>query len=374
MDLDRVDRSTPSVPQRRGSTRVRRLSRTPVLPLVALLLVAGLLVAACSAAVSPTVTPTAAHATATPLPTAAPTAATPTATPATVTAAADFPVTLTDDHGTRVVIPAEPQRIVSLAPAGTEIVFALGAGGRLAAGTDADDYPAQAAALPHAVEQTQVLKEQIASLQPDLILAYGFTPAGDVQQLRGLGFPVLVLDAMTLDGVEADIGLIGAAIGVADQAAAILSMMTAQLAEIEAAIPAADLKPRAFYEIGYGPDIYAPAAGSPYAEAITLAGGDPITTDASYVISLEQLVEADPQVILLGDAAYGTCPADVAARDGWGQMTAVRDGAIRPVWDEVVTRPGPRIPLGVASLVRALHPDVTLPADLPPDPPLCAGP
>jgi iron complex transport system substrate-binding protein len=285
-------------------------------------------------------------------------------------------VTVTDDEGTAVEIPAYPERIVSLAPSNTEIVFALGAGDRLVAGTDADDYPADAAALPDAVVQTKILKEQIAALDPGLILAYGngFNAPADIIQLRDLGFPVVVLYASSVTAAEADVTLVGKAIGAAEEAEAIVAELHDQFEEIEAAVPSTADRPRTFYEVGYGPGIYTPSAESAYAEMITLAGGDPITTDASFTISLEALVKADPEVILLGDAAYGVCPDQVVTRDGWKGMTAVKDGAIRPVFDTLVTRPGPRLALGLASLVRGIHPGVTLPADIPPDPVLCASP
>jgi iron complex transport system substrate-binding protein len=83
-------------------------------------------------------------------------------------------------------------------------------------------------------------------------------------------------------------------------------------------------------------------------------------------------VTADPEVIVVGDANYGVCPADVAARPGWGDMTAVVNGDIRPVDDVPVTRPGPRLAQGLASLARAIHPQLELP-DAPPDSVLCGA-
>ena len=85
---------------------------------------------------------------------------------------------------------------------------------------------------------------------------------------------------------------------------------------------------------------------------------------------------ADPEVIVVGDALYGACPADVIARPGWGGMTAVKNGDVRPVDDIVVTRPGPRLAQGLASLARAIHPELDL-SGFPADPPMCvpgAGP
>jgi iron complex transport system substrate-binding protein len=287
---------------------------------------------------------------------------------------APFPVTIVDDEGTQVVIDTEPQRIISLSPANTEIVFALGAGHRLVGGTAWDDYPAEAAALADVATFQGVTMEQVVDLQPDLVLAAGnfFTPPDDVARMRELGFPVVVVYAADVPAVLADIELVGSAIGAAPEAAALTAEMSGQLDEVAAAAAAAGGTPRTFYQIGSEPEIYAPAPGSFVADMVALAGGEPITTrdPAVFSIPLEELVVADPEVIVVGDANYGVCPADVAARPGWDGMTAVVNGDIRPVDDVPVTRPGPRLAQGLASLARAIHPDLEL-GGFPADAPLC---
>ena len=314
--------------------------------------------------------------TASPAPSVPPASASPSQAPAT-----GFPVTITDDEGTPVTIAAEPQRIVSLSPSNTEIVFALGAGDRLVGGTDSDDYPAQAAALPHVVQQGKVLHEQIAALDADLVITNGngLTAPADIQKLRDDGLPVIVLTAQSVAAVEADITLLGKAIGDDAEATQIVSGMQSQIARISAEAAAVADHPRTFYEVYYDPTSSAPLFGiakdSAYEDLIKLAGGDPITTgdSVSYAMPLEALVAADPQVILLGDAMYGTCPADVAKRDGWKKITAVKTGAVRSVFDTVITRPGPRMVQGLASLVRGIHPELTIPYE-PADPPMCGAP
>ena len=110
------------------------------------------------------------------------------------TPAAAFPVTITDDEGTAVEIAAEPQRIVSLTPATTEILFKLGAGPRVVATTDFDDYPPEAVALPDVASYTAVDVEKIVGLETDLVLAGGnfFNDPAAIEQLRELGVPVVV--------------------------------------------------------------------------------------------------------------------------------------------------------------------------------------
>lgn len=283
--------------------------------------------------------------------------------PSTPSPGAEFPLSVTDDDGTLVTIPIEPESIVSLTPANTEIVYALGAGDRMRGGTDFDDYPPEAAALPDVVTGITVQVEQIVAIGPDLVLAGGnnFTPPADVDRLRSLGIEVIVVYPETVDEVLADINLIGGAIGRSEEALALTSAMDVRIQEVADAVRGLD-EPRTFYEIGYGPDIYGPAPDSFVADMVELAGGDAITTTdpAVFTMPLERLVDEDPEVVILGDAAYGTCPDSVPGRPGWEGMTAVAEGAVRPVDDIVVTRPGPRLAEGLAALALAIHPDADI--------------
>jgi iron complex transport system substrate-binding protein len=323
--------------------------------LLALLLTVVL--AACTAAASPTppvatIAPSLAS-TASPSPSASPS---PTQPP--------YPLNLRDDEGTTVAIASPPKHIVSLSPANTEIVWTLGAGGRQVAGTDADDFPAAAVALPDVVTFTTVDVEKIVSLQADLVLAAGdgFTSPDAITRLRSLGIPVLVVYAADVPGVLADIELIGTAIGERPAALDLTAAMRARIDQIATAAARTGGKPRTFYELDATNGIFGPADASFPVGVISLAGGDPITTGSTTVfqISLERLVAADPEVILLGDAVYGVTPEIVTARPGWGGMTAVRMKAIYPVDDIVVTRPGPRLADGILAVARAIHPDLGL--------------
>jgi iron complex transport system substrate-binding protein len=288
-------------------------------------------------------------------------------------------VTLTDDTGTRVSVPVAPARVISLSPAITEIVFALGAGDRLVAGTDFDDFPAQAPALPDVATYQGVLMEQVVALEPDLVLASGsgLTPDADIARMRELGYPVVVTYSTSVEDVLTDIRLMGAALGgdASTTAESLTETMDADLDRIAAHAAATGTTPRAFYETGDQPELYGVAPGSFAADMVERAGGEAITTGDPMVwaMPLERLVAADPEVILLGDAAYGVCPATVSARPGWAGMTAVREGAIVAVDDVVVTRPGPRLAQGLASVARAIHPELADQlTDFPPSPDPCA--
>jgi iron complex transport system substrate-binding protein len=289
--------------------------------------------------------------------------ATATPHPATV-----FPLTLTDDAGREVTLDAQPERIVSLAPSNTEIVCALGACDRLVGVPEyqvgyPDDVAATVADLPIVVSFGPVDREAIVATEPDLVLAAGneLTSSEDVDALTELGLPVIVLYPESLDEVSADIELVGEALDAQSEAAEVTAEMAETIAQVEAAV-AGEETPRTFYEVSvFEGTIYTAGEDSFLASLIDTAGGDPITGDAATTaIALEDLVTADPELIVLGDAAYDpTITAEtVAAREGWAEMTAVVDGRVVPLPEDIlITRPGPRITEGLEALARVIHPD-----------------
>jgi iron complex transport system substrate-binding protein len=297
---------------------------------------------------------------------AAPTSPAPTGADPSATAAVAFPVELTDDEGSTVTIEAEPERIVSLTPAETEILYALGVGDRVVGKVeDIANFPPEAANVPIVGSFDSVDIEEIIGSEADLVFAGGSggTPPDAIDRLRDLDIPVVVVYATDLDGVYADIELTGAAVGRPGEAAALVDSMREEF-EAVAGATAGEPRPRVFYETGDQPAIYGIADNSVYAEMIELAGGDPITTGSStdWEMPIETLITADPELIILGDSAYGVTAEAVAARPGWADLTAVKTGAIEPIDDIVVTRPGPRLVEGLRLLVAAIHPDVAVPS------------
>lgn len=293
----------------------------------------------------------------------------PSAPPATASPSAEaaFPVELTDDADRTVTIDAEPMRIVSLAPSNTEIVCALDACDRIVGVTDFDDYPPEIADVTDVVIQTQVDVELVVDAEPDLVLAAGngLTPTEIIEQLDDLGLTVLVLYPESLDEVYADIELVGAAIGASDAVDTLVAGMQERVDAVATAVADAP-RPRTLYEVFYSEGTtYTAGEGSFLASLIDISGAEPVTGDAMGVIDAESLVEADPELVLLGSASYDPSLSDpetaletVSARPGWAELTAVDAGAVLPYLDDIVTtRPGPRIVDGLEALARAIHPD-----------------
>jgi len=315
--------------------------------LILLLTAAAACQSGAPATVAPAPTPTSA-ATPTPAPTASP---------------APSGISVVGDDGTTVQLSAPPAKVVSLTPATTELMFALGLGDTLVGRTDYDNYPPESADVPAVATFQGVEMEKVVDIAPDLVLAGGnnFTQAADIARMRELDIPVLVLYASDVDGVLADIRLVGTAVGAEAEAESIARDIQSRIDEVTGAL-ADEPVPSVFYEIGNEPELYGPAPDSFVADMVILAGGDPITTSdpAVFAIPVEQLVNQNPDIIVLGDAAYGVCPDSVAARPGWASITALADDAVRPVDDIIVTRPGPRLGEGLAALALAIHPDAQI--------------
>jgi iron complex transport system substrate-binding protein len=289
--------------------------------------------------------------------------------PPSAAAASVYPLTLTDDAGRAIALAKKPSRIVSLAPSNTEIVCALGACGELVGVTDFDDYPASVKSVPKVVLQAKVDVEKVLAAHPDVVLAAGngLTPEATISQLSGLGLAVITLYPTDLGHLHDDIALVGWALDAnqaADQTVRSITAREIAISDRVANVP----HPRVFYEVSvFEGTIYTAGKDSFLASLINLAGGTPVTGDAqSGAIQLEDLIAADPELIVMGDASYDPslatkdkAVATVRARSGWGQISAVRMGNVFPYTDDVVTtRPGPRIVDGLEALARTIHPDL----------------
>jgi iron complex transport system substrate-binding protein len=274
-------------------------------------------------------------------------------TPAPVPAPA-FPVTFADDAGTTVTINAEPKRIVSLAPANTEILFALGLGDRVVGVTTFDDYPPQVASIAKVGDFTTPNIEAIAAAKPDLILATTGVQAEALKKLKALGATVVAIDPQDLSGVYTDIERVGQATGTTDRAAALVGEMQVDVVNIQKAVENT-VPVTVFVEIAQNP-LFTAGKGTLLDELITLAGGTNVVTQPGYVAySTEQLIKADPQVYLATKGSMSD-PAALAKRPGFAKLSAVRNNRVFILDDNLVSRPGPRIVQGLRQIAEALHP------------------
>lgn len=324
----------------------------------AILLALTILFALNACAPAPTLVPTVA-------PTVAPTepAATvaPTAIPATV---APVSVTVTDGANRTVTITGAPQRIVSLAPSTTEIAFALGLGKQVIAVDSFSDYPAETKDLPK-IKTYPLNLEQIVSLKPDLVLAAGIQSPDDIKKIADLKLTVLVLGAKntTFDSVAADIALVGKVTGTDAKAKQVTDAMKAKVDAVKAKIMSSSSKPKVFWELDATDPAkpYTPGPGSFIHEIIGMAGGMNVAANAKLPwaqINAEEIIAANPDIIILSDAAYGITPESVKARQGWSVINAVKNDKVLPIDDNLVSRPGPRLADGLEAAAKLIHPEL----------------
>lgn len=275
---------------------------------------------------------------------------------AAATEATPSPVEATDSSGTTLTLVAPAARIVSHSPALTEILFAIGAGDRVVAVDEFSNYPAEVADLPR-VTYSSPDPEQDLSFEPDLVLFSG-RQDGSLEHFRELELPVFYLVEPTdLEGVYESIRTLGVLTGSEEGAAAVVADMEARLAAVVEALEGVEDGPLVFYEIT--DDLYTVSPDSFIGAALTVLKVRNVAegTEGAYPqLSSEAIVEANPDVILMADAAF-VDPAGVPQRAGWSGITAVVEGRIHPVDGDIMSRPGPRIVQGIEDLAKLLYPD-----------------
>jgi len=274
-------------------------------------------------------------------------------------------VEITDGLGRQVQLAAPAQRIVSLAPSNTEILFAIGAGDQVAGRDEFSDFPSQVKDLPSVGGGFGDYNlEAIVNLEPDLVLAAEINTPEQVQALADLGLNVFWLaNPTSMDEMYANLLTVGQLTGHEAEAAELAASLEERVAEVERLVAGAGESPSVFYELD-STEPNAPWTAGPGTfidTLISMAGGENVAADieGQYVqLSLEKLVIEDPDIILLGDAAYGATPESVGQRSGWESLAAVKNERVYPFDDNLVSRPGPRLVEGLETLAKLLHPEL----------------
>lgn len=281
--------------------------------------------------------------------------------PAAVTPPPVEPATITvhDDMGRDITLVKNPARIVSLAPSNTEILFALGVLDKVVGVTDVCLYPPEAQDIPHAGTFLQPSVETIVSMKPDVVFAASLHKE-PVEQLDALGIPVVVLNPQTISDILANIRLMGKAVGADATAEEVVAGILATFAEVEGKVATlrAEDRPVVFWEVWSDP-IWTAGKATFINELIEMAGGINMAGDVEGTFieySFEMLLSKDPEVIFYGHA-FETVE-EYVTRPNWSNISAVKQGRVYLVDQDIVQQPGPRIGLGLLELARHIHPDL----------------
>jgi iron complex transport system substrate-binding protein len=265
-----------------------------------------------------------------------------------------------------------PGRIVSLAPACTEILYALGLGDKVVAVTDYDNYPYNFTAWIAAGNMTSVgqfespNREVIVSLNPDLILAASIQK-DLVINLRDNGYKVLVLNPTSLTGVLQDISFVGRAANKTVEAAALVSNMSNRINAIANKVANATTIPKVYYEVWYDPtSLWSVGSQSFENELISKAGGVNLFENESlgyFQSSSEAVITENPDWIILpynhgtGAPFWGTL-ADVKARPGWDSINAIKNDHFIQIDADLLAHAGPRLVDALEQIAHQLHPEL----------------
>lgn len=243
-------------------------------------------------------------------------------------------------------------RIVTLAPHLAELVYAAGAGERLVGVSAHTDYPPALRRLPHIGDAFRVDMERLASLEPDLVLAWAEgTPGALVDQLERRGYDVVEISTRSVADVAAALRLIGRRLGTETQAEAAADEFDRALdALVEARPDVASL--RVFYQVSAQP-LYTISGAHYISELITLCGGQNIfreLDDLAAVVTVESVLSRDPELIL----ASAEDAEVLAFWDEWQSISAVRANNLRLLAPDTLARPTPRLLQGAVDICEAI--------------------
>ncbi len=268
---------------------------------------------------------------------------------------------LTDQLGYRVTLPQTPQRVISLAPSITEIIFAVGQEHRLKGVSRFSDYPLAATKLPKIGSYTQPDLERIVALNPDLCIATkDGNPKRVIERLRSLNIPVYAVDPRNLDKVMSTILDIGTLLDASDKAKTLVDSMRLRIEAVKSVIKEARTQPRVFFQIGISP-IVSIGTDSFINELIVLAGGINVAAgDITYPrFSREQVLALSPDVFIITSMARDAVFEKVKAEwNQWPNIPAVRNQRIHLVDSNVFDRPSPRLVEALEVLAKLIHPEL----------------
>jgi cobalamin transport system substrate-binding protein len=257
-------------------------------------------------------------------------------------------MTAAGDSAATTIAGEVPARIVSLSPTSTETLFAIGAGEQVIAVDDFSNYPEEVAELPHDLSGYEPNVEAIAGYEPDLVVTDGTNP-DLIAALDSLGIAHWEGPAATTIGdVYTQIEQLGAVTGHVGEAAELVASMEADIDEIAAGIP--ELAEPLTYYHELDPNYFSVTSDTFIGSIYSMVGlqniADAAETDAGPYpqLNAEFIIAADPDLVFLACTKYcGETAESVAARPGWGSMSAVTNGAVIEMDDDIASRWGPRV-------------------------------
>lgn len=276
--------------------------------------------------------------------------------------AVNYPLTIIDITETAVTVPQEPQRIISIAPSNTEILFALGLEDKIVGITNYCNFPEETKNIEKIGETFPLNLEKIVSLKPDLILAYA-GQLNEIPRLRELGLNTIVIEPLSLKETLKSIQMVATVCGIPEKGNILVENLSQRIDQIKTEVSNLEItkKPKVFIG-GIYETIWTPGEGTLFNELISLAGGINMAAGFSgwTKISPEFIVKEDPDIIIIPIGAMN--PGDelkikenIYQRPGWSNLSAVKTQKIFIVNEDLFFRPGPRLVDGLERLYKIFN-------------------
>lgn len=272
-----------------------------------------------------------------------------------------YPLTVTDATGEEITLDKAPETIISTLPSNTEILFALGLDDEIIAVDDYSDYP-EAAQSKDKIGDMNLNIEKIISLNPDIVFAHEMSLPGaeeGFQQIRDAGINLYVVkNAMNFDETYGTIEAIGEATGKKAEAAQVIEDMKTKVDEVAEKTKDVKDKKRVFVETSDVPEIYAPGKNTFMQEILDKIGAENVVTEDGWImISPEEIVKQDPDVIVVMHDYTPDVVNSVKKREGFADITAVKEDRVVQVDANLTSRTGPRLADGLEEVAKAVYPE-----------------
>ena len=268
-------------------------------------------------------------------------------------------LTVTDDLDREVTITKQPERIISMAPANTEILFALGLGEKVVGVTNICNYPPQVQEKEDIGDYDNPNLERIIELEPDLILASHGNPTELIDQLEELNYAVVGLNPKNVDDIISSIGMVGKITGKVKEAARLTEEMEKRIEAVlsKTSNLVENNRPKVLYVVWYKP-LWTAGSGTFIDELIQKAGGINIAGDIAGwpQMNLETVLEKNPQVVIVGEGHPGGLVETVKSEEVLWITDAFKYNQIYIIDADIVSRTGPRIVDALEEMAKIIHP------------------
>lgn len=268
-----------------------------------------------------------------------------------------YPLTLKDSTGTDVVFEKAPERITTIAPSETEVVYAIGAGDKVFGVDEYSDYPEEAKTKTK-VGDMNINVEALLATKPDVVFAHSGMQSKTIEELRKLNIKVFASDPKTLDEVMTKIEAVGQIMNLQDGAAKVTDLMSTELKQVTDALQGVPAK-KVYMEFSPG---WTVGSGEYMNELVTLAGGDNVSKEQTgwFEVDPENVIKANPEVIIYaqdgGDLGKSLVEG-IEKRPGFDQIDAVKNKQMFGVDNNSISRVGPRLTKVLLEMAKAIHPE-----------------